>query len=280
MGVRFEQPQFSLGISNTWFGNTMSITAFSQQPESKNNDVLPAFVDTVEELLLGLKEVFPECEKVKKKLRKFQAFIKSPAEVDQDGNVTRPAQLKPDGAKILLKDWHSQLGPHYEQCARRDVEAILKANPPIIEELDIAAKWADPTFDAESREILFQYIDTLNMYCQMQFIPSKMLSRIEGVAQQLAQQMETGNADLSKIDVFALGQQVLENVSEEELIDFANNLGEIQKMASVSSVHLNSNPELAQMMGINNPLSAAMGGGSGSLGGMMKMVGGLMKNLK
>ena len=266
-----------------------SSVALVPQSSSNNSDVLPAFVDTIEELLNGLREVFPECEKVKKKLLKFRAFVKAADEVDAvSGATIRKGQFKADGAKILIKDWHSQLSPYYDVCRKRDILTLLASNLPIIKELDIAAKWEDPSFDPESRDNFFQYIDTLNMYAQMQFIPSKMLNRIEDVAQQLAMKMANGEANFEQIDVFELGKQVLDNTSEAELMEFAGNLGEIQKMVQMSSAHLSATapPELAGMAEMMSNMASQGGGGEVpgmpgmDMGLVMKMMGGALKNLK
>lgn len=247
-------------------------------------DVLPAFVDTVEELLLALHATFPECDKVKKKLLKFRAFVKSADEVDAEGRVVFKGQLKPDGAKMMIKDWHGQFGPFYEICRRRDIDTILSSGLPILKDLDIPAKWADPTFVAEDRECLFQYIDSLNMYAQMQFIPTKMMSRIEQVAEKIATQMQSGNTSLSEIDIFDLGRQVVEGASEDDLMQFAENMGNIQEMMKMQAASLGQDapPELANITQMMSGLTQSGGGGGGApdMRLLMKMMGGAMKNLK
>lgn len=232
-------------------------------PEETKDDVIPAFVDTIEELLSGLREVFPECQAVNRKWLKFRAFVKPADETDEHGNVVAKAQIKLDGAKMLMKDWHNQMGPHYETCRRRDIKALLESDLQILKDLDMRTKWNDPSFDAESRDTLFQYIDTLNMYAQMQFIPSKMLHRIQGVAQMLADEYSSGQFDLAKVDIFAIGQKVMENTSEQELMEMASNMGQLQAMMRMGA----PDGAPAELQGLASMVGNLAGGGGGAPSG-------------
>jgi len=250
----------------------MASSQLQSASDEKHSDVLPAFVSTVEELLNGLFDVFPECDKVKKKLLKFRAFVKTPAVLDEQGAVLEEPRIKIDGAKMLIKDWHSQMSPFYDVVRRRDMATLFNSDLKIIEELDIRTKWQDPEFDQESRENLFQYIDSLNMYSQMYCsIPTRMLSKIEGVAQQLAAKMANGETNLASLDLFKIGESVIQGTSEEELMEFAGNMGEIQKMMQASAAHFGGSaggdmpkipgmPDLGLMMKMMGNFSSLAGG--------------------
>lgn len=58
-------------------------------------------------------------------------------------------------------------------------------------------------------------------------IPSHMMKGIEKVATELAADISSGKTDLSNLDVEAIGQRVLFNVSPEEMGQFTNNLDKI-----------------------------------------------------
>lgn len=58
-------------------------------------------------------------------------------------------------------------------------------------------------------------------------IPAPMMRGIEDVANKLVQDIANGKADLSTLNIEAIGQQVLNNVSSDEVASFANNLDKI-----------------------------------------------------
>lgn len=58
-------------------------------------------------------------------------------------------------------------------------------------------------------------------------IPQPMMQGIESVANQLVKDLAAGKADLSNLNIEAIGKQVLSNVAPNEVSDFANNLDKI-----------------------------------------------------
>ena len=58
-------------------------------------------------------------------------------------------------------------------------------------------------------------------------ISAPMMRNIESVANQLVQDLTSGKADLSTLNIEALGQQVLSQVSQEDVSSFAKNLDKI-----------------------------------------------------
>jgi hypothetical protein len=229
-------------LSNTFNNNDKSVPDTENKPQStkqqqnvedKNKlpDVVITFVETAHELLTGLHEVFPECEKVKKRLLKFHAFVRSEDRKDDQGNVILPGTIKPEGAKVFVKDWHAQLSNHYDAFRKRDVPSIMNSGLKVLQELDLPKKWADPDFDATSREHLFQFMDSMNanaqLYCA---IPANMLNRIERLAQNMAEQFSSGQIDMSTMDPMTLGQQVLDGMPEDEIAHMNLNMAELTRM--------------------------------------------------
>ena len=58
-------------------------------------------------------------------------------------------------------------------------------------------------------------------------IPQDMMAGIESVANKLVMDMQQGKTDLGSLDVEAIGQQVLSQVSQDEIASFANNMDKI-----------------------------------------------------
>ena len=58
-------------------------------------------------------------------------------------------------------------------------------------------------------------------------IPQDMMSGIESVANKLVMDLQQGKADLGSLDVETIGQQVLSQVSQEDIASFANNMDKI-----------------------------------------------------
>ena len=270
--VRFPNNVFQYSLEKR-----MSVQPYSGSTASED-EILSMFVYTIEELLDGLHGTFPECPKVAEKLRKFHAFVKSKdieEEVDPEtGRILQAAekgQIKLLGAKKLIKDWHQQLKPFYDHCRNQDMDFLLQSNLGIIEELDIASKWTDPTFDQYSRDSLFQHINTLNMYAGMQVIPQGIMNRIQNVVKDLTR--DGKEPDLSSINTWAIGKSILDGISEDELMEFAANMGDIQQFAQMASSQLGQ-PSMFTTM--TTMFSTGSGGGVPDMGQLMKMLGGVM----
>ena len=67
----------------------------------------------------------------------------------------------------------------------------------------------------------------LGLACMENAIPKPMMGAIENVANQLVKDLTTGKTDFANLNLEAIGQQVLTNVSPEEMSSFANNLDKI-----------------------------------------------------
>ena len=66
-----------------------------------------------------------------------------------------------------------------------------------------------------------------NLCVMNQAIPSNMMRGIERVASQLMSGIQDGSTDLANLDVEKIGQQVLNDVAEDDVGEFAKNLDNI-----------------------------------------------------
>ena len=80
----------------------------------------------------------------------------------------------------------------------------------------------------EITEEIWTNITQLNGYSAVgNNIPTKMMGRIEDMANRLAEDIVNGKADLSQMDLSDIGQQVLSGCDESEMSQFANNIEEL-----------------------------------------------------
>ena len=146
-------------------------------PDTAEVDFVTAFVDTAEELVSGLAELFPECPEVAKKLKKLRSFLKTPDVLDPEGRILQKGRVVKVMAIQVMREWHVTMKDWYNLVTNREIPQLLESKLPILEELDIGTKWKDPDFGAESRDNLFRYIDLLN-YCAQSFCEPDAVNKV------------------------------------------------------------------------------------------------------
>ncbi|HEY9815625.1 MAG TPA: hypothetical protein V6D20_07485, partial [Candidatus Obscuribacterales bacterium] len=211
-------------------------------------DFLTAFVGLSKELLEGLLEVFPECEKTRTTLGRLNDLL----------NISSVE----DAGKMIIGRWHKCMEPYYGVCEQRNVQALMEAKVKPLEELDMRQKWCDPEVDQETRDHLLDYLIQLNNYARLYHrIPANMMTRVTAISQDLVQKLMRG--DFSGINLEEIGSQATAGISEEELAQFTNNSGDIQGV--MQSMMATMSPEAAGIAGGMDPSMLAammqMGGG-------------------
>jgi hypothetical protein len=89
------------------------------------------------------------------------------------------------------------------------------------------AQFEDLSFETVSDEA-WMYINQLNTFSAVgDNIPSKMMGRIEDLANKLADDLVSGNKDLSQLNLSDIGQQVLAGCDPADMSKFAENIGDI-----------------------------------------------------
>lgn len=103
-----------------------------------------------------------------------------------------------------------------ERCRERDVSVW-------------AELWGDATPSATPpTDAQWEIVQRIAALASMESaIPQDMMTGIESVANKLVMDLQQGKADLGSLDVEAIGQQVLSQVSQEEIASFANNMDKI-----------------------------------------------------
>jgi|LauGreDrversion4_2_1035121.scaffolds.fasta_scaffold01409_12 hypothetical protein len=108
---------------------------------------LEDFFQLTKTLMTAVKNVFPECTKTQEALAQLE-FIET-------SNVE---SLK----TMLIETWYQTMKPYIQECVQKNDNVLLRSNIKVLDQLDIKTKWADPEFDQESKQIMWEYINTLN----------------------------------------------------------------------------------------------------------------------
>jgi len=179
------------------------------------------FASTMDELLHNLRAVFPECNKVKDAHEQFSLLV-------------RPN----DHAKhMLIEKWHTSMGDLYDACDRRDMETLFKADLGTFKRLDLYTKWRDPTFNAESRDNIWGYIDVLNDHSKEYYAHLRRASHLEQcvpktIFDRLERATVARGADNLRdpAAVMAMCNDLVSEIPEEEMMEMLHNMPQIINM--------------------------------------------------
>ena len=174
---------------------------------------LDSFVQMEGQFLSSLMEVFPECPNLRQ------------VKLELNMATTIPAQKQ-----ALVEDWIQYMGPYFADCANKNTAKVIqdKNFPPGVQRIEIEKKWQDPDIDANTQEAVWAYLNELNRLAQMYqlytAVPGGMMSTITNMAQDMATQIQSGNMDMSNLNLEQLSQQVSQQIDQNELNQFASNI--------------------------------------------------------
>ena len=181
------------------------------------------FVALAESLLTSLVEVFPECDTLDAGLQLFSRLIKGDAEKET----------------AFIRECHAVLHRHGEALKNQEEEALFLAaeEMPLLRSVNLRQKWADPGFQEASKKHFWQYLTSLKIYADLFCsVPSEVLGKIETLASGLSRKLQGGEMDLMKLDVREIGNELLGQLSAEEVKAFEASLpsifSSISEMAS------------------------------------------------
>ena len=187
--------------------------------DKKPNKLRQGFISLAESLLESVADVFPECDNTTAVLEIFRRVVKG-SEKNEDKFIRRCQELFKDQA---------------EQIKEKDEEAlfIIVESLEYLKEIQLREKWEDPDFTTESREHLWQYVCSLKTYSDLYAsVPANVMGKIEKVAGEIGDQFANGNLDLQKMNLGAIGQSLLSDMSPEEIANFEGNLPDIYSSLS------------------------------------------------
>ena len=223
------------------------------------NKLRQGFVNLAESLLESIADVFPECDNTTAVLRIFRALIKDNAELED---------------KFIWR-CHKLFKEYSDGIQRHDSETlfVILEQMDHLRDIDLREKWEDPDFTDDSKANLWQYVCALKTYADLYTaVPKNVMNKIETVAGDLGDQLVKGQLDLKNMDIGALGQSLLADMSPEELSHFEGKLPEIyNSLAQVAgswSGGQGANLNLADLM---KQIAEQDGDGNGSLNGKVDM---------
>jgi hypothetical protein len=224
------------------------------------------FVALAEALLKSLAEVFPECDAVDRGVQLFANLVKGDAQREDE----------------FIRKCHAVFQRHGAAFKAREPESLFQAADalPILRDVGFRSKWVDPGFDEQSKENLWQYLQSLKLYAELFCaVPASVMGKIECVATELGERLKSGDLDLSKMDIADLGQRLLGQLGAEELANFEGSLpsiyASIAEMAS-SLASQAGHPDLDVEALMKSVVAGQQPGGPVDFSAVMQRIGGLV----
>jgi hypothetical protein len=225
------------------------------------------FTHTMGQFLSALKEVYPECRKVREYEQKFRL---------NSSNKT--------AVVWSMKIYKGVMEPWYERCAQRDA-SLLTENIKFLKDLDLPAKWVE--MDADTRDTVWEYIEKLNHYCDgpepretgnididniegmpaemsslLNVMPESMKLTIAATSARYATKIKNGDMSFADVNVMQMAQEMSRSINEEEMKAFSETL-------QSGDVNVNTSTITNMMSNMN----------SGEMpNGMMEAITGLLAN--
>tara|TARA_Y100001970_G_C14167489_1_gene822172 strand:+ start:154 stop:939 length:786 start_codon:yes stop_codon:yes gene_type:complete len=182
-------------------------------PPSVTAMCIDSFVKMEEQFLASLIEVFPECPNLRQTKLEFNMACTLESQKQQ-----------------RVEEWIQYMGPFFSDCTNKQAARVIvdRNFPPSVQAIEIQKKWQDPDIDEETREAVWAYLNELNRLAQMyqlySAVPGGMMSTITSMAQNMATQIQSGNLDMSNLNLQALSEQVSQQIDQNDLNAFASNI--------------------------------------------------------
>lgn len=244
-----------------------SIKRTSMAAENTNR-LRESFIALAESLLESIQEVFPECDETGTARRLFGAIIHGDSNAEDK----------------FLRRCMDEIRSRQERIKEHDVEALFEIADglSLLKTIDLRSKWSDPEFSDESKAHLWQYIEALQtyggLYCA---VPSAVMAKIEQAALSVSETMTDGQFDLSKVDLAALGKDLIAGLSSEEVEEFEGSLTDVYScvgnVASLLSKQTgNESFDVSAMMSCVQNLQGNVVDGSMDVSGVLQQLSGVI----
>ena len=184
--------------------------------DARPNKLRQGFVSLAEALIRSVAEVFPECEATEAALTLYTTILKGD-EQREDAFVRQCGTL---------------FRTHAEPLKRREEAGLFAVadSLPLLKDIDLRAKWADPGFTQDSKDNMWQYLHSLKTYADLYCaLPGAVMGKLERVAGDIGERLRCGELDIGSLNVAELGNELLGQLSPEEIRSFEGNLPEIYK---------------------------------------------------
>lgn len=204
-----------------------------EAPVDSKKTMLHEFTNILGELIDALHDFLPDSPEVQDQWETYYKIVKH----------RETGTIYDFGAKAAINRWHNEMKDHYADFKAGDIDKLLQANIPMLVSLNIVSKW--DSFNEESRHNLMQYIEALNFHASVYFaVPDKLMNRVNSIATRLTHQMEQGAFNMNHLDVMGLAKQATEGFSEEEIMEMAQNMGDISNLFAMAQKQLGNQGDL------------------------------------
>ena len=188
-----------------------------------------AYIDINKQFLEALMEVFPECTELKAANLQFIMATEQ-----------APEGLREKSKVELVEGWNWYMGKHAMALQQKQESVIKNENfSPKMRRINFEDKWKE--LDDETKEICWQYLNELSKYGQMYTlytaVPTNMMTKIQNMAQGMAEQIKSGEMGINDLDMQSLSQRVTQEIDQDDIQNFASNM--MGNMSNVGSL-LNS----------------------------------------
>ena len=152
-----------------------------------------AFNSVMEEFLKELKETFPEEKKIKVYYNSFLS-------------------LKKVNQRKVLDTFMAEISKHSDKIVNKDESYFLDSDDEFLKELNIK-KWWTSKLSQTTKDAIWQYLNTLYILgTTITNIPANVLSSIEKVAEQCADQMGDANENVDMGSLLSGMQNMIGNL--------------------------------------------------------------------
>jgi len=186
-----------------------------------DKESLNAFIKTLVEFLEAISESYSDCKATKTAYLQLKTYLKVPG-----------------SKEVVIRAFHEALTPYFGAVNKGDLGSLKPGTIEILDKVHFVDKWT--AADAETREIITEYVQSLCKLCQtwslMKKMPKAFSKKIKGIAEKVAHGLQTGKGlDLSGIDLKALGAEAQKNVDPAEIMALAQSLSSDGTLGAVMS---------------------------------------------
>lgn len=125
--------------------------------------------------------------------------------------------------KNVMKKWEEFIN---QKCGdESNFDLCASSNPVVLSSMMKHIPELNSASTVEFDKKMWDCVNQMNKFCTVhKNVPAKMMGRIESMASRLAEDIMSGKADMSKLDLSEIGQEVLAGCNEEDMSNFASNI--------------------------------------------------------
>ena len=189
------------------------------------------FVHYFEQLMTGLKDMFPSNKKILLKHAKFELVIVH----------MKDPQLKTQAEERLISQFHTQISPFYKDIHNRQSDFLVGSEVSILE--DFGPVWNE--MDTDNQNIMWEYFDVLIQHATCYNMYSKIPEGLRNTISQVTTNLESKTKEGGKVDLASMSGQILNGADPAEMKQFA--LGMMDNKEELENIFRIATSQLQKM---------------------------------